>query len=45
MLGEVNPKELSCTAFIPSLPTVIQEIFQLNPTFFVSRELGSKSAF
>ena len=45
MLGEVNPKELCCTAFIPSLPTVIQEIVQLNPTFSVCRELSSKSAF
>ena len=45
MLGEVNPKELSCTAFISSLPTVIREIVQLNPTFSVNRELGSKSAF
>ena len=45
MLGEVNPKELCCTAFIPSLPTVIQEIVHLNPTFSVCRELSSKSAF
>ena len=38
MSGEVDPKELSCTAFIPSLPTVIWEIVHLNPTFSVSRK-------
>ena len=45
MLGEVNPKELSCIAFIPSLATVTREIVDLNPTFSVCRKLGSKSAF
>ena len=45
MSGEVDPKELSCIAFIPALPTEIWEIVHLNPTFSANRKLGYKSAF